>query len=407
MSNIPPVKVEIEVDPSAGLQPFFTLDDPVTGLLDGDFGLGGLAFADISEYVQSVDISRGKRNELEQYDAANANVVLDNTKRTFDPFSGSPFSGQLLPRRGIRISSGGIFLFAGIVEDWNLEYEPNNNNRAIAIATDKFLLLANQKLDAYTNTVQASGDRIETVLNKTEVQWPVAERDIDTGAVTLQDDSVDADTNVLNYLKLVSESESGNLFIAADGKLTFQSRLVGPSSTNLVTFADDGTGLPFTNLAVIIGGELLFNRVLITKKDGITQTSENIESQTFFGVSTLSKSDLLMNLDSEALSKSQRLLARYKEPGYRFERLDLQLAGIDSADQLDILEKELTDVIEVKFKPNQIGDSIDRYGRIIGISHAINISGSHRITLNLETLDYAPIVLDDAVFGVLGDYGLG
>jgi hypothetical protein len=67
----------------------------------------------------------------------------------------------------------------------------------------------------------------------------------------------------------------------------------------------------------------------------------------------------------------------------------------------------MTDVIEVIFTPNKIGSPIEKYGQIIGISHEISLSGSHRVTFKLDTLDYAPFVLDDLVFGELDEYGLG
>jgi hypothetical protein len=406
MSNIPVLRVELEVDPSAGLQPFFTLDDPELGILDGSFGLGGLTYADVSEWVQEVSVSRGKTNPLNRYDAANASVVFDNTKRIFDPLGTSPFSQQLLPRRGIRIYSGGTPIFFGLVEDWNLDYDRSGNNRSIAIATDKFLLLANQELDEYTNVVQKSGERIQAVLNKSEVQWPIDERNIETGQVTLQNDLVEDNTNVLNYLNVVSQSESGSLFIAKDGKLTFFDKLKAPSSADLITFADDGTELPFQEIQAVYGGEFLYNRVVIERANGTAQIAENINSQNFYGVSTLSETDLLMNSDIDAAQKANALLAKYKQPTYRFESITTNLNTISTHDAETILSRDLTDVIEVRFTPNKVGNEIQKLGSIIGIEHQIN-PASHRITFNLDTLDFAPFVLDDAVFGVLDQYGLG
>lgn len=406
MSNVPVLKVELEVDPSSGIQPFFTLDDPELGLLDGEYGLGGLTYADASEYVQEVSVSRGKTNPLNRYDAGNASVVFDNTKRIFDPLGTSPFSQQLLPRRGIRIYSGGTPVFFGIVEDWNLDYDRSGDNRSIAIATDRFLLLANQELDEYTNVVEKSGERIEAVLDKSEVQWPVADRNIETGQITLQADLVEDNTNVLNYLQRVSESESGSLFIAKDGKLTFFDKLKAPSSSDLVTFSDDGVDLPFQEIQAVYGGEFLYNRVVIQRANGTAQIAEDLTSQDFYGVSTLSQTDLLMNSDSDALDKAETLLARYKQPTYRFESISTYLHTISLQDALTILGRDLTDVIQVRFTPNKVGSEIDKLGSIIGIEHRIT-PASHIVTFNLDTLDFAPFVLDDAVFGVLDEYGLG
>jgi hypothetical protein len=406
MLNIPDIKVELEVDPASGLQPFFTLDDSITGELDGLFGLGGLTFADATEFVQEVSVKRGKINPLDRFDAGSASVVFDNTTRVFDPLGTSPFSAQLLPRRGIKIFSANVPIFVGVVEDWNLDYDLSGNSRSVAVATDKFLFLANQELDSFTNVEEKSGDRIVTILDKTEVLWPALEREIDIGQVTLQDDLVEDNTNVLEYLQLVAESESGSLFLAADGKLTFFDKLKGPSSVDLVTFSDDGVDLPFQEIRAIYGGEFLFNRVIIQALLGAAQISEDTTSQTFYGISTFSLTDLLMKDDADAASKSAAILNKYKEPNYRFESLSTNLNALDDTQSLALLDRDLTDVIQVKFTPNQTGAEIDKLGAIIGIEHSIQ-PGSHRITFNLDTLDFAPFVLDDLVFGVLDDYGLG
>jgi len=60
--TIPALKVEIGFDltdnPSA---PFFRLDDSVQGRLDNtQYRLGGTLFYDVTEYVITVDIQRGK-----------------------------------------------------------------------------------------------------------------------------------------------------------------------------------------------------------------------------------------------------------------------------------------------------------------------------------------------------------
>ncbi len=56
----PELKVELEIDETADLLPFFTLDDPVSGVLDNtDYPLGGLQFFDVSEHVAGFSSSRG------------------------------------------------------------------------------------------------------------------------------------------------------------------------------------------------------------------------------------------------------------------------------------------------------------------------------------------------------------
>lgn len=400
--SVPVKKVEIEVDPNSNLQPFFTLDSPTLGILDDPTGqsiLGGLSFTDVTEYVVTISTNRGKANELERYDAGVASVTFDNTQRIFDPLGTSPYSEQLLPRRGIRVYSGGTPVFVGIVEDWDLNYNPNGDNTSIAKAADKFTLLAQQSFDAYTNTSQLSGARLNTILNKAEVDWTDA-RNIAIGETILQADVVDQDTNVLDYINLVVESEQGNAFIAKDGTFTFYDNLTGLSSSNLLLFTDDGTGVPFTDLQVVYGGEFIYNRVVFTRLNGTAQIAEDLTSQAFYGITTYTADGLLMNSDTDALNKAQALLAGYANPRYRFDSLTLEMADLSPAQQSLILSKEVNDVAEIKFTPNNIGSPIDRFAQIIGIKHDIN-NFSHKVTFKFRTLEFAPFVLDDPIFGIL------
>ncbi len=62
---IPATTVEIGFDLSALGGPFFILDDPVQGVLDNtEYTLGGTLFYDVTEYVRSVSVRRGKSRQL-------------------------------------------------------------------------------------------------------------------------------------------------------------------------------------------------------------------------------------------------------------------------------------------------------------------------------------------------------
>ena len=106
---VPNTTVEIGFDLSSLGGPFFTLDDPVQGVLDNtEFTLGGTLFYDVSQFLLGVQVARGRSRELDRYNAGQTNVVLDNRARTFDPlYSSSPYAGQIVPHREIRIKSNG------------------------------------------------------------------------------------------------------------------------------------------------------------------------------------------------------------------------------------------------------------------------------------------------------------
>lgn len=405
---VPNTIVEIGFDLSSLGGPFFTLDDSVAGVLDNtEFLLGGTLFYDVSQYLLGVQVNRGKSRELDRYNAGQSSVVFDNRARTFDPlYTSSPYFGQIVPHREIRIKSNGSALFYGVIDDWNFDYSPTGDNTASAFSSDGFTLLATQSLSAHTATSQLTGARVNAVLDRPEVSWPASIRNIETGAATLQADVVDEGTNVLEYLQTVEKSEPGSIFIGKDGYLNFQQRTQDISSTAVKTFADNGTGISFNNLQVVYGSEQLYNRIVVTRLNGTAQIAEDTDSQTQYGISTLDQDGLLLNSDTASAELATYLLSRYSEPEYRFEALEIELANLPISQQNDVLSLELTDVVRVKFTPNGVGSAIDQYAQITGITHRTN-SVSHTVTIGLSTLDYANFVLDDSVFGQLNDDRLG
>jgi hypothetical protein len=406
--SIPATTVEIGFDLSALGGPFFILDDPVQGVLDNtEYTLGGTLFYDVSEYVRSVSVARGKSRQLDRFTAGGATIELNNNSRAFDPENtSSPFFGQIIPKRTIKVETGGSAVFYGVVDDWNLNYDLSGLSLAGADCVDGFTLLAQRALSASTETSQKTGARINSILDRSEVNWPSSLRDIDTGATTLQADVIQDGTNALEYLQLVTDSEPGSIFMGSDGFIVFKDRSVAPVSAGQVTFSDDGTGVEFSEVQVVYGSELLYNYVQIERNNGGTAIAFDSDSINSYGQQALIQSGLLMNTDSDALELANYLLSQYSEPEYRFETLTVQLESLTPSDQSDVLGLEIGDVARIKFTPNNVGSQIDKFASIIRIDHDIQ-PASHRITFGFQTLDYASLVLDDTEFGLLDTGRLG
>jgi hypothetical protein len=398
----PTLKVELEVDENSNLQPFFTLDDPVSGVLDNtEYPLGGLTFFDVTEYVAGASISRGISRELDRTTAGVASIALNNDTRLFDPLNpASPFSEQLIPHRQIRITANGSAVYLGLVDDWNLQYDLAGNNLSIANAVDKFTLLAQQFIDTLAVPVELPGPRMNRIFDLPEVDWSASERNIDTGHVPLLAGTVVTGTNALEYLQNIAYTEDGNFFIGSDGKATLQDGLTGPSTLTLVTFSSEGDGVPFTEIEVVYGSELLYNRVEITNIEDFIVTGDSLTSQVAYGIVTLSRDNFLADTTEAALSVVT-LLNRYDEPEYRFERILVDITDLPALQQAQLLGSELTNVARIKFQPNNIGAVIDKYAQIIGIKHSVD-SKRYKMEFRFRTLDYAPFVLDDTIFGTLG-----
>lgn len=399
----PVQKVELGFDIlSSGLGPYFILDDPIKGKLNNtEYLLAGVLFFDVTGLVQSVAIQRGKNRQLDQFDSGLANIVFNNNDRTFDPeYALSPYAGQIVPKRQVRISSGGIVQFAGLVDDWNLTYAPNGDSTASAACSDATSSFATQTIATRTNSVQKSGERINAILDLPEINWPSTLRDVDTGLMTLGADTIADNTNALTYLRLVERSEPGAFFIGKSGNVIFRDRIAAPTSQG-VTLADDGSGIKYQSLRVQYGSELLANEIVVSSEiSSYEVTTLDLESIDTYGIFNLTRTGLLINANGDVDELAEFYANKYSQPEYRFESVEVLLDELTDQEQSDLLGLEIGDVVQIKFTPNGIAPAISKYAEIIRIDNSIDLD-NHIMSLGFSTLDFALLVLDDAQFGKL------
>lgn len=400
---MPNYKVEIGFEKLTEYGSFFTLDDAIKGQLGNvTYTLSGGGFwVDVSNYVRSVSTNRGKSRQLDKYTAGQAQITFTNYDRAFDPtFTSSPFFGEIVPRRKVRVSVNGVYIFNGIIEDWNLSYNATGESIAEANAVDAFTVLAKLTLVNEGNDIELSGTRIQKVLSDPGVQWPVQDRDISSGKTVLGDDVIPEDTNALTYLDLVAQSEPGNLFIDSEGNLAFKDR---NNIANLkdITLADDGTGISYNNLMVTYGSELLYNEVIVSSAiTNNASTAVSIPSQESYGISSYQANGLLINSDSDLDEYANYLLKEFKDPEFRFEGIDIELRKHSQETQASILDLEMGDVIKIKFTPNNIPPAIEEYVQVIKIDHDISLD-SHIVRIGFASVAYFDFVLDSSAFGRL------
>ena len=404
----PAVKVELglnlgQADPFA-----FVLDDAIKGVLDNtSFTLGGERYFDISDRLIATSTARGKNQALDRIDAGTSSIVVDNSDRHFDPlYPDGPYFGQLIPRRSVRITCNGFPVFLGSIDDFDIAYAPSNRSQVNISVSDAFSTLTNSGLEEFTPSAQLSGARVNAVLDRPEVDWPAAEREIDTGNSTMLGALVAEGTSVLEYLQLVSNSEFGDLFIGKDGKVVFRERNSVPNTPNLV-FTDEVVagvyqGIQFASVNNVYGSENLYNRILITNASSpaLEATASDSDSQAIYGPRSYSQSNLLVASQSELQFLADYLLARFKEPQYRFEAVTVVMDTLTTPNQDAVLDLEIGDIVQVRFEPSDIPPAIEQYVRIIGISHDWS-SSSKNITFALERLDFAIFILDNPVLGEL------
>ena len=406
----PSVKVELGLN-LGQRDPFaFVLDSATRGVLDNtEFTLGGERYFDITPRLVTTSVRRGKNNALDRIDAGIVTITVDNSDREFDPlYQDGPYFGQLVPRRSVRVSANDQPVFLGFIDDFDIQYEPGKQSVVQIQVSDALSVLANSGLQEFTPTSELSGARINTVLDRPEVDWPTELRDIDPGNSVMLDADVAEGTGTLEYLQLVANSEFGTLFLAKDGKITYRERNAVPNTPNIV-FSDEivsgaYTGIQFADVNIVYGSENLYNRISLANADLIPEQAfaEDADSQALYGPRVLDQSGLLIQDPAQLQFLADYLLARYKEPQYRFETVTVVMDTISEANQDAVLDLEIGDIVLVRFEPSDIPPAIEQYCRIIGINHDWN-PGSKNISFALERLDFAIFILDDAVLGVLDD----
>jgi hypothetical protein len=398
---IPTVRIAFDLS-LAGAGNFFTLDDTTKGELDNaTFLLAGEVFEDVSDDVRSVSVRRGRSRELTAFTAGQASVVLDNRARLYDPTAGtavSPYAPSILPRKALSIEVGGQALFTGIVEDWDLQFSLDGDATTTAKGTDGFTLLAGETITAGTATPQASGARVSAIL--TDVSWPIGKRRIDTGVASLGADVIADNTTALSYLQTIDVSEGGALFIAKDGSVEFLERTAS-QATPVMSFTDDGTGVPFSDISLEFGTESLFTQVTVEYVGGTAIATAGSTVLGNYGLIELNIKTLLADSD-EADDIADFYLFRYSEPQVRIDQLEVRMNGLSAAQQLQVLDLELGDPVDIVFTPQGVGSPIERVVVVDQIEHNIT-PADHNVRINFsQTLTGFTLDLDRLDEGRLG-----
>jgi hypothetical protein len=375
-----------------------TLDDAVQGRLNGNALDGDISYVDVSDKAFSVSVNRGRNRDLERTNAGVLSVQFRNEDRAFDPLNPATFLAQyVVPRKPVRVSVNGFPVFTGLTDDWNFDYTMGGQSTASLSGTDGFSTFARQVNAGGSAVEEGSGARINRVLNQLTVNWPAGKRDIDDGNTILAAGSLE--DNALTYLQNIEGSEAGLIFMTKDGDFAFRERLFQPI-TDALQFSDNGDGIPYEDIQISYGSELLANRSEVTSVAG-TALADNATSQVLYGV-TEKNVDTLLSSVPQLQGLADYIVARYGNPEYRIENVTVNLRAVLPSVLDDVLGLELGDQADVVFTPNGVGGPVAIRNRVIGVSHNIGVD-SHTVSFSFEALPFDFFILDDAVFGKLDD----
>ena len=390
----------------------FILD---TSTLDGTAVLDGSGdFVDATEYVLSVAIQRGRGSQTDQFSPGTCRVLADDraSGRLFDPANTASAwyqgSFDLAPRRAIKILAGTAELFVGAITDLDITYEQPNLSFASITSADALYELSRTALTAFNPSSQLTSDRVSAILDRPEVNFSTALRDITTGIATCGTVAYADNTNTLAALQSVAIAEDGRLLANRKNQIAFDPRITFTFSTAIASFGGTASNeIPILSIGVAYGQETLFNRVQIDVDGGTAaQVASDATSQTQYGVQTLSFSNVPLNTLAAGSALAENLLLKYKEPKIRFDEISTSLNACGSALWPTVLTLDVGDVISVSKHYDQ-GLPLSRTESVFieSVSHDITPS-DHRIGFKLGQVKLlAPFILDinqldDALVGL-------
>ncbi len=371
---------------------WMVLDSATVGILGtntlGDGPLvGGGAWAEIGDYADSIDITRGRQRQLEQFAAGTMNVELDNTDRRFDPTwitAGAPYAqggrSNLIPMRAVRCQAVWAAvtydLFFGFVDNIPPARQYPEGGRARLAATDAFKPLA--KVDPLEQSPvgqgESTGARIGRALDI--ARWPAALRDLQVGDSTHS--ATTAAQPVLTQVRLAADSERGDVYVAPDGKITFRSRHHRYEATRSQTvqyvFGDGPTDINMAQIVESNDDQLLRNEAIIARAGGTAQYVVSDPSLDRYLISTYQRSDLTLADDAQSAGFAQSIVYLFADA--QGPRVDAIVLEPDSypADALwpVVLGAQIGDRVTINLRHPQGGAEVWTADYFIeGVTHRI------------------------------------
>lgn len=373
------------------------------------FADSAAVIVDVSDQVLSVQTKRGRNALSDQFQTGNLTLRIVDQNGDFNPQNpASPYYTYLSPMRKVQITAtyaGVIYpIFQGFITSYVTTYPKETDNVAYTTiqAVDAFRLANNAQISTVTGAAAGdlTGTRINQILNT--IGWPTSMRDIDPGLTTVQ---ADPGTNrtALDALTTIENSEYGALYVDASGSFVFQDRsvTVGSIGGTPTLFADNGTGIYYSDASWILNDVLVFNKATVSRVGGSPQVASNQASIDKYFLHSYFLNDLMMQTDAVALDYALAYVASRAETSIRVDSITLDLytpnynAGILASLQLDYFDP----ITVLTTQPG--GSTIQKTLQIFGVSLNITPNSWKTTFTTLEPI-IDGFIIGNVDYGVLG-----
>jgi hypothetical protein len=398
----------------------FILDDVTAGVLDNTFFVldGNTDFADVMASCTNVTVRRGRRDVGDQFSAGTMTFTIQDVDGIFNPFDdNSPYYDTplskpgLAPMRKVQLirydqTDSPEYLFSGYVVNYDYNFALGGLDTVTVYCADQFYLLAQTFMDELNVVAETSGERIETVLDLPEVDFPALQRNIATGTVNLGHVgayTVPAGTNVLQYITQINQTaEFGRLFMSRDGVLTFQERIGDTLTPPVASFNDDGTGTVYDELGISFEADQVVNRAVVAGLSGTSRTASNAGSIATYFIQNTSILDSLLHDASEIQDAALYLLNPLPEPRFTLVGTQFLMLTDTEKDTLATIDIGDTIAIEKTFQSGAGTTQLTQDLSVEGIEHYLNFASGHRVLYSTSpTVVLYELILDDLLYGTL------
>jgi len=381
-------------------------------------------WVDVSEYlIKDLSTTRGStrvESPVIRYEPGHAKVVLNNTDRRFDPtnlhgpyISVDTGKSQVTARRPLRISAewrGTTYpVFTGYVDIWDIDWVADVYSHVTVNSTDGFKILKNTRRVGFEFPEydrDLPGARANRILDS--AGWGTFQRVIDTGNTPMPATYLSG--SALDELQGVAESEIGELYMDALGRVVFRGRhaLIQDARSNSTqfefgTFVDQPAPV---ELKLNTDDATYWNEAKVTRLNGVSeQFYEDVPSKIeYHGSKTFERSGLWLRADSTAHGYASWIVFISRDPEVRFDAITIYPMKDPDVLFPQVLGREIGDRIRITRRPPGGGLPISREVFIRGISHQVG-QASWKTTFILQSAtDYGSFfTLNDSVLGVLGN----
>ena len=382
----------------------FTLDSSTlngTDVLDGSTD-----FVDITEYVTSVNINRGRATQLDTFNAGNCSIIADDkaSGRQFDPLNTDStwYQGALgiAPRRQVQVyggSAGTAAMFSGYIYDMNIDYAEPQLSSAVITAVDALAQISQTTLTGFTPSSELTSARVNTILSRSEVAWSTALRSIATGQATCGTVAYEDATNALAALQAVQFAEDGRLFADRSGAIQFDSRISTSFGTAVASLGGTAVGaIPILSLSNMYGAETVVNRASVQISGGtVSSIANGTASQTEYGIKNFSLTDIPLATQAAGSALAENLVGRFSEPVVKFNEATVLVNMLTAAQQEQVAALEIGDILSVtRVFSSGAPLTVTQNVVVESISHRLS-PARHEVNIGLGQIELViPFILD-------------